>query len=146
MTANRCNINDLRYLTRNNLIIPNNLDIRKNRTVSYPDSALPLARARTLKFLNLPNCLYIKKSCKSFQSYEKSRAKQKEFILFFCRDGVSSPSLMAKVRLQWTWNFWVRDCQTDKTPMCKRIAVYSETVKTDKRLTREGRCKMYDVR
>ena len=34
MTANRRNINDLRYLTRNNLIIPNNLDIRKNRTVS----------------------------------------------------------------------------------------------------------------
>ena len=32
MTANRRNINDLRYLTRNNLIIPNNLDIRKNRT------------------------------------------------------------------------------------------------------------------
>ena len=34
MTANRRNINDLRYLTRNNLIIPNNLDIRRNRTVS----------------------------------------------------------------------------------------------------------------
>ena len=34
MTANRRNINDLRYLTRNNLIIPNNLDIRKNRTVA----------------------------------------------------------------------------------------------------------------
>ena len=32
--ANRRNINDLRYLTRNNLIIPYNLDIRKNRTVS----------------------------------------------------------------------------------------------------------------
>ena len=36
MTANRRNINDLRYLTRNNLIIPNNLDIRRNSTVSYP--------------------------------------------------------------------------------------------------------------
>ena len=34
MTANRRSINDLRYLIRNNLIIPNNLDIRKNRTVS----------------------------------------------------------------------------------------------------------------
>ena len=34
MTANRRNINDLRYLTRNNLIIPNNLDTRKNRTVN----------------------------------------------------------------------------------------------------------------
>ena len=34
MTANRRNINDLRYLTRNNLIIPNNLDIRRNRTVA----------------------------------------------------------------------------------------------------------------
>ena len=34
MTANRRNINYLRYLTRNCLIIPNNLDIRKNRTVS----------------------------------------------------------------------------------------------------------------
>jgi len=34
MTANRRNINELRYLTRNNLIIPNNLVIRRNRTVS----------------------------------------------------------------------------------------------------------------
>jgi len=34
MTANRRNINDLRYLTRNNLIIPNNLDIRRNSTVA----------------------------------------------------------------------------------------------------------------
>jgi hypothetical protein len=33
------------------------------RTVSYPDSALPLARARTQKILNLPNCPYTKKSC-----------------------------------------------------------------------------------
>ena len=31
--ANRRSINDLRYLTRNNLIIPDNLDIHKNRTV-----------------------------------------------------------------------------------------------------------------
>ena len=37
MIANRLNINDLRYLTRNNLIIPNNLDIRKNRTVSVEE-------------------------------------------------------------------------------------------------------------
>ena len=35
MTANQRSINDLRYLTRNNLIIPHNLDIRRNRTVSY---------------------------------------------------------------------------------------------------------------
>ena len=34
MTANRRKINDLRYLTRNNLIIPNNLDIRRNRTAT----------------------------------------------------------------------------------------------------------------
>ena len=34
MTANRRSINELRYLTRNNLIIPNNLDIHKNSTVS----------------------------------------------------------------------------------------------------------------
>ena len=49
MTANRRNINDLRYLTRNNLIIPNNLDIRKNRTARL---------SVTQKILNLPNCLY----------------------------------------------------------------------------------------
>ena len=36
MTANRRSINDLRYLARNNLIIPDNIDICKNRTVSYP--------------------------------------------------------------------------------------------------------------
>ena len=34
MTANQRNINDLRFLTRNNLIIPYNIDIRKNSTVS----------------------------------------------------------------------------------------------------------------
>ena len=34
MTANQRSINDLRYIVRNNLIIPNNLDIRENRTVS----------------------------------------------------------------------------------------------------------------
>ena len=34
MTANQRNINDLRFLTRNNLIIPYNLDIRENSTVS----------------------------------------------------------------------------------------------------------------
>ena len=35
MTANRRSINDLRYIARNNLIIPYNIDICKNRTVSY---------------------------------------------------------------------------------------------------------------
>ena len=34
MTANRRSINDLRYLARNNLIIPDNIDICKNSTVS----------------------------------------------------------------------------------------------------------------
>ena len=34
ITANQRSINDLRYIVRNNLIIPNNLDIRENRTVS----------------------------------------------------------------------------------------------------------------
>ena len=83
MTANRRNINELRHFVCNNLIIPYNLDIRKNSTVSYPDSALPLARARTQKILNLPNCLYTKKSCDFFQNYEKSRAEQNQSICFF---------------------------------------------------------------
>ena len=34
INASQRNINDLCYLVRNNLIIPYNLDIRKNRTVS----------------------------------------------------------------------------------------------------------------
>ena len=34
ITANRRSINDLRYIARNNLIIPYNIDICKNRTVS----------------------------------------------------------------------------------------------------------------
>jgi hypothetical protein len=38
-----------------------------------------------LKILNLPNCLYIKKSCKFFQSYEKSSAKQRNSFLFLPR-------------------------------------------------------------
>ena len=33
MNANHRNINDLRYLARNNLIVPYNLDILQNRTV-----------------------------------------------------------------------------------------------------------------
>ena len=49
-----------------------------------------------LAFLFIPEREELRQS----QSYGKSRAKQKEFILFFCRDGVSSPSLMAKLRLQ----------------------------------------------
>lgn len=32
MTVNRHNINELRNLARNSLIIPSNLDIRRNRT------------------------------------------------------------------------------------------------------------------
>ncbi len=34
ITANQRSINDLRCLIRNSLIVPYNLDIRKNRTVS----------------------------------------------------------------------------------------------------------------
>ena len=37
----------------------------------------------TLKILNLPNCLYAKKSCEFFQSYEKTSEMQKESSLFF---------------------------------------------------------------
>jgi len=36
----------------------------------------------TQKILNLPYCLYIKKSCKFFQSYEKTRELQKEKQVF----------------------------------------------------------------
>ena len=39
----------------------------------------------TQKFLNAPDCLYIKKSCKFLQSYEKSRAKQKNLLFFLPR-------------------------------------------------------------
>jgi hypothetical protein len=39
----------------------------------------------TLFFINPPDCLYTKKSCKFLQSYEKSREMQKESLLFFCR-------------------------------------------------------------
>jgi len=85
MTANQRSINGLRYHARISLIIPNNLDIRRNRTVSYPDSALTLARARTPDNLNLPNCLYTKNFCKFFQSYEKNEcnAKRKYFSFHF---------------------------------------------------------------
>ena len=34
-----------------------------------------------------------------------------------------------------TWKFCVRDWQTDKSPMHKGLAVFFETVKTDRRLT-----------
>ena len=37
----------------------------------------------TLKILNLPNCLYTKKSCKFFQSYEKTRAEQNKLFIFY---------------------------------------------------------------
>ena len=36
-------------------------------------------------FLNPPDCLYTKKSCKFFQSHEKSRAKQRNFVSFLPR-------------------------------------------------------------
>jgi len=70
------------------------------RTVSYLDSALPLARARTQKILNLPTCFYIKEFCDFLQSYKNYAQyhyalQQKENIssplTFFCLffDGVS---------------------------------------------------------
>ena len=34
-------------------------------------------------FLNSPDCLYLKKSCKFLQSYEKTREMQKENLFFF---------------------------------------------------------------
>ena len=37
----------------------------------------------TQKFLNPPDCLYLKKSCKFLQSYEKMRGMQKKCLLFF---------------------------------------------------------------
>ena len=40
MTANRRSINDLRYIARNNLIIPDNIDICKNSTVSKKADSL----------------------------------------------------------------------------------------------------------
>ena len=43
-------------------------------------------------FLNPLNCLYTKKDCNFFQSYEKSRAEQKKHVSFLCRDGVTSPT------------------------------------------------------
>ena len=65
---------------------------------------MPLARARTQKILNLPNCLYTKKTCKFFQSYEKSsaehdfvlkRTKSSELVYFLCRAWVSSKKLVS---------------------------------------------------
>ena len=74
MTANQRNINDLRFLTRNNLIIPYNLDIRENRTSN---------QFVTQFFLNLPDCLYTKKFCDFLQSYEKTREEQNKLVCFF---------------------------------------------------------------
>ena len=51
--ANQRNISDLRYLARNNIIVPYSLDTHKNSTLS---------QIATLKILNPLNCLYIKKS------------------------------------------------------------------------------------
>ena len=44
----------------------------------------------TRKFLNPPDCLYLKKSCKFLQSYEKLREEQNKLICFFFRDRVVS--------------------------------------------------------
>jgi len=73
------------------------------RTVSYPDSALPLARARTQKILNLPNCLYTKRFCRFLQSYGKSRAKQNKSHLFFLpsqRNFAVTPQSYEKTRAE----------------------------------------------
>ena len=63
----------LPHLARNNIIVPYSLDTHKNSTVS---------KSVTQKFLNPLHRLYIKKSCKFLQSYEKSRAKQKNLFFF----------------------------------------------------------------
>ena len=65
MTANRRNINDLRYLARNNLIIPDNLDILKieRSPIRNPDfsqsSELPLNKERLLFLPKLQNIFQI---------------------------------------------------------------------------------------
>ena len=52
--------------------------------VSYPDSALPLARARTQKIPNLPNCLYTKEILQILAKLRKNdrKAKGKSAFLF----------------------------------------------------------------
>jgi hypothetical protein len=57
-------------------------------------------------FFNPPDCLYIKKSCKFLQSYEKTSEMQKESLLFFSFPSVSnfgeakvSEKLRAKQRI-----------------------------------------------
>jgi len=40
-------------------------------------------------FFNPPDCLFLKKSIKFLQSYEKTRAKQKKTTIFFCFAGIT---------------------------------------------------------
>ena len=71
MNANQRSINDLRYFTRNSLIIPNNLDIRRNRTVSKSSLGFAACLSKNPIFPQSSASPYIKKSCKFFHSYEK---------------------------------------------------------------------------
>ena len=86
MTANRRNINDLRYLARNNLIIPDNLDILKIERLPIRNPDFPQSPRQPLykeKLRNLPKLRKVERNTKLF--------------CFYFRDRVTSPSKTAKL-------------------------------------------------
>jgi len=79
MTANRRNINDLRYLARNNLIIPDNLDILK----------IERSPIRNPIFLQSPKLPVYKEKLRILAKLRKNESNAKEKFIFF-----SLPSAM----------------------------------------------------
>ena len=71
INANQRNISDLRYLARNNIIVPYSLDTHKNSTVSKSPLGFAACLSKNPRISQSSASPYIKKSCKFFQSYEK---------------------------------------------------------------------------
>ena len=113
MTANRRNINDLRYLARNNLIIPDNLDILKIERLPIRNPDFPQSPRQPLykeKLRNLPKLRKVERNTKLFCFYFRDRVtspsktaelrkveRNTKHFLFYFRDRVTSPSKTAKL-------------------------------------------------
>jgi hypothetical protein len=66
-------------------------------------------KARTLFFLNSPHCLYLKKFCEFFQSYEKNERNAKGKLVFFVPDENEYQSSHHQIGI--TLSF-IMDCHT----------------------------------
>ena len=83
MNANQRSINDLRYFTRNRLIIPNNLDIRRNRTVSKSPLGFAACLSKNPRISQSSASPLYKEKPRILLKLRKNNCNRKQFGKFF---------------------------------------------------------------